>query len=78
MDRFILNITTAIVNQLCLEYVLTDMVKQIVEKQINDDFNFSMPVGHSNVFELTVDFSDFINRCLRNVLSELQKLDKKA
>lgn len=64
MERFIINISTVTHNQLCLETDLFSMVKENVQETMSEDFNFSMPVGYNNIFQLTTDFSLFINRKL--------------
>lgn len=77
VEILIMNITNAIYNQLILPQSDFQMVKDTIREMIMFDQLFNFQVGYNNIFNVTIDFSDFINRCIKQVLSNIDAMDKK-
>lgn len=77
VEILIMNITNAIYNQLILPQSDFQMVKDTIREMIMFDQLFNFQVGYNNIFNVTIDFSDFINRCIKQVLTNIDAMDKK-
>lgn len=77
VEILIMNITNAIYNQLILPQSDFQMVKDTIREMIMLDQLFNFQVGYNNIFNVTIDFSDFINRCIKQVLTNIDAMDKK-
>lgn len=78
VEILIMNITNAIYNQLILTQSDFQMVKDTIREMIMFDQLFNFQVGYNNIFNVTIDFSDFINRCIKQVLTNIDAMDKKT
>lgn len=77
VEILIMNITNAIYNQLILPQSDFQMVKDTIREMIMFEQLFNFQVGYNNIFNVTIDFSDFINRCIKQVLTNIDAMDKK-
>lgn len=77
VEILIMNITNAIYNQLILPQSDFQVVKDTIREMIMFDQLFNFQVGYNNIFNVTIDFSDFINRCIKQVLTNIDAMDKK-
>lgn len=66
------NILNSLFNQMLLQQRDYQLVKDTIIDVMNVDRLFTQPVGYSNIFELTIDFNDFINRVIREVLNRVR------
>lgn len=66
------NILNSLFNQMLLQQRDYQLVKDTIIDVMSNDRLFTQPVGYSNIFELTIDFNDFINRVIREVLNRVR------
>lgn len=66
------NILNSLFNQMILQQRDYQLVKDTIVEVMSVDRLFTQQVGYSNIFELTIDFNDFINRVIREVLKRVK------